>query len=410
MARSIVDEVKPAGPVRVLRIVARLGISGVTQHVILLSVATDARYPTLLVTGSPGPREGDMSSTAVSKGLRLHHIPELGRRIRPFDDLVALWKLWRLCRALRPEIVHTHTAKAGALGRVAAWLAGVPVRVHTFHGHVLTGYFGPVLSRVFRLVERVLAGLTTRIVAISPRQARDLEHYIRLRPDRIRVIPLGLALDRFINSDREACRARFRARLGMTTELIIALVGRLAPIKNHGLALRAFARLTASHPEARLVVVGDGEEAPRLRQTALDLQVSDRVVFTGWSQDLEEVYCGSDIVALTSDNEGTPVCIIEALASGCAVVATGVGGVADVLEDGKLGLMVRAGDEVELAQALSRLAEPGERKRWSGLGRDSVMARYGVDRLAGDVENLYDELLRQAHLTSDTRRAGATAL
>lgn len=409
MSRKAAEVPTPAGPVRVLRIVARLGISGVTQHVILLSAATSVRYPTLVVTGTPGAQEGDMSNVALARGLRLHHVPELGRRIRPFDDLVALWKLWRLCRTLRPEILHTHTAKAGALGRIAGWLAGVPVRVHTFHGHVLTGYFGPVLNRVFRLVERVLAGLTTRIVAISPRQAGDLQHYLRLRPERISVIPLGLDLDRFTSGDRAAHRARFRTRLGMTNELLITLVGRLAPIKNHGLALRAFALLSKAHPEARLVLVGDGEEAPRLRQIALDLQVSDRVVFTGWSQDLEEVYCGSDIVALTSDNEGTPVCIIEALASGCAVVATDVGGVADVLEEGKLGLMVRAGDEVGLAQAFSRLAGSAERDRWSGLGRDSVLARYGVGRLARDVEALYDELLGEARRMSESRGVGPAA-
>src|SRR5260221_3765869 len=136
-----------------MRIVARLGISGVTQHVILLTAATNARYPTLVVTGTPGEQEGDMTNVALARGLRLHHVPELGRRIRPFDDIVALWKLWRLCRTFRPDILHTHTAKAGALGRIAGWLAGVPVRVPTFHGHVLTGYFGPVLNRGFRAID-----------------------------------------------------------------------------------------------------------------------------------------------------------------------------------------------------------------------------------------------------------------
>ncbi len=389
--------------IRLIRTVARLGISGATQHVILLSAGTQAMYPTLLVTGTPDPREGDMSDVALGRGLRLHRIPELGRRIRPFDDLVALWKLWRLCRDLRPEIVHTHTAKAGALGRVAAWLAGVPVRVHTFHGHVLKGYFGPVWNAVFRSIERFLARLTTRIIAISPRQAAELAFYLRVRPDRISVVPLGLALERFSSADPAACRQRFREWMGVTSELIVTLVGRLAPIKNHELALRGFAGLTGVRPDARLVLVGDGDEEPRLRRVADELRIQDKVCFAGWSHDLEAVYYGSDIVALTSHNEGTPVCVIEALACGRAVVATNVGGVADVLEEGKLGLIVPAGNESALVEALVRLADPGERARFAGRGRDLVLSKYSIDRLVRDMEALYSELLAEARGRRNSR-------
>jgi len=382
-------------PVRVVRIIARLNVGGPARHVVLLSAGTQARYPTLLVAGSVQRGEADMSGFARERGVAFLRIPELGRTLHPLNDVVAFWKLWRLCRAARPYIVHTHTAKAGTLGRLAAWLAGVPVRVHTFHGHVFHGYFGRLKTLFVITVERALARITTKFVAISPRQAKDVARYLGLPLDRVGVIPLGLDLDRFLRADAELERRRFREDIGARSDVVVTMVGRLTAIKNHELALRAFARLPHGSPRFLLVLVGGGEEEGRLRRLASQLGLAERVRFLGWRRDLEAVYYGSDIVALTSDNEGTPVCLIEALACGRAVVATNVGGVADVLEEGRHGLLVPPRDEAALARALLTLADGSARERFGMTGRTSIRERYGVQRLVRDVERLYDELVAQ---------------
>jgi len=363
--------------------------------VVLLSAGTQARYPTLLVAGSVQRGEADMSGLARERGVPFFSIPELGRTLHPLNDVVAFWKLWRLCRTARPHIVHTHTAKAGTLGRLAAWLAGVPVRVHTFHGHVFHGYFGRLKTLCFITLERALARITTQVVAISPRQAKDVARYLRLPAERVGVIPLGLDLDRFLTADAELERRRFREDIGARSDVVVTMVGRLTAIKNHELALRAFARLPHESPRFLLVLVGGGEEEGRLRELVAQLGLAERVRFLGWRSDLEAVYYGSDIVALTSDNEGTPVCLIEALACGRAVVATNVGGVADVLEEGRHGLLVPPRDEAALARALLTLADGSARERFGMTGRTSMRERYGVQRLVRDVERLYDELLAQ---------------
>ncbi len=385
-----------------LRAIARLNVGGPAWNAVLLTAGTRARYPTVLAAGATGPHEADMSGLAEAHGVALLRIPGLGREVRPAGDLRALWTLWRLCRSLRPDIVHTHTAKAGTLGRLAAWLAGVPVRVHTFHGHVFRGYFGRWRSALYVAIERLLARITTRIVAISPRQADELRRYLRLGDGRVTVIPLGFDLGRLVRVDVPAARRRFRERLGAGDQVVVTMVGRLTAIKNHALALRAFAAVAATAANVLLVLVGGGEEERPLRALARNLDVSDRVRFAGWWDDLEAVYYGSDVVALSSKNEGTPVCLIEALACGRAVVATDVGGVADVLGEGAYGIIVPAGDEAAFAAALRRVLDPRERARLEGLGRSSVVSRYDVGRLVADVEALYDELLEGS-------RAGAEA-
>jgi len=379
--------------VRVLRVIARLNVGGPAWNAVLLTARTRERYPTLLAVGTTGANEADMSGLAAKHGVIPQQVPGLGRDIRILGDVRALWHLWRLCVRNRPSIVHTHTAKAGMLGRLAAWLARVPVRVHTYHGHVFRGYFGRWETALYIALERALARITTRIVAISPLQAEELRRYLKVRPEKIRVIPLGLDLRRFVDADELAARERFRARIGAGDRVVVTMVGRLTAIKNHALALRALASLGESGSNVLLVLVGGGEEEEGLRASARELGVADRVVFAGWWEDLEAVYYGSDVVALTSDNEGTPVCLIEALACGRPVVATDVGGVADVLEQGKLGLLVPMRDVEALAAALRRLRDPSERKRFIGVGRAAVLARYDVARLVSDIETLYDELL-----------------
>lgn len=384
---------EPAPRIRVVRAIARLNVGGPAWNAVLLTAGTRAHYPTVLAVGVTSPGEADMSALAHEHGIVPTRIPGLGREVRLIGEVRAFWALWRLCRRLRPDIVHTHTAKAGALGRVAAWLAGVPVRVHTFHGHVFRGYFGRLETALYLGIERVLGRITTRIVAISPRQAAELQRYLKVGRERIRVIPLGFDLRRLAEADGKAARARFRERLAAGDRVVVTMVGRLTAIKNHALALRSFAMLAASDERIMLVLVGGGEEELALRALAQKLGIADRVVFAGWSNDLAAVYYGSDVIALTSDNEGTPVCLIEALACGRPVIATDAGGVADVLDEGRLGVLVPVGDVHAFAAGLRGLLDPSQRAEYEGRGRSTVLARYDVARLVADVEALYDELV-----------------
>jgi glycosyltransferase involved in cell wall biosynthesis len=334
-----------------------------------------------------------MTAVAEARGASLYRVPGLGRDLSVLGDVRALWALWRLFRCIRPEIVHTHTAKAGTLGRLAALLAGVPIRLHTFHGHIFRGYFGRWRTVLFLSIEWMLARITTRIVAISARQAEELRRYLGVPADRFVVVELGLDLHRFKVADRNAARERFRAHLGAADRLVVGFVGRLTAIKNHALAVRALATLKDTHPELLFVFVGGGEEEHALKELVRRLGVSDSVQFAGWWDDLEAVYYGSDIIGLTSDNEGTPVCLIEALACGRPVVATDVGGVADVLDNGKLGLLVPPGDVGAFAAAISRMTDPVARERLSTGDTEAVFTRFGVERLIRDIEELYDELI-----------------
>ncbi|MBX6387216.1 MAG: glycosyltransferase, partial [Microbispora sp.] len=334
------------------------------------------------------------------RGVDVVDIPELGRAIRPWDDLMALAKLVRLLRRARPAIVHTHTAKAGVLGRIAAILAGVPIRVHTFHGHVFHGYFGPLTTRLFLAIERRLARRTTCILTVSESQAAELAGRYRLcARERIRVMPLGLDLDRFRAVDRAALRDEFRAEVRAGDDPVVSIIGRLVPIKDHDLFLDAAARLLRRGLAATFVIVGGGPEEARLRERARANDLADRVRFLGWRSDLERIYAGSDVVALTSRNEGTPVCLIEALAAGCAIAATDVGGVRDVLEDGRVGLLVPPGDADAFAGALERLlVDEPLRRPFIERGPASAEQRYTVQRLLHDMAALYDELGAAASL------------
>lgn len=386
------------GRVEVVRVIARLNVGGPAQHVMNLSVGLADRYPTLLVAGQVDAGEAGMNADAEKRGIDLHTIPELGRRVRPWQDVVALVKLVRLLRRVRPRIVHTHTAKAGTLGRIAALVAGVPIRVHTFHGHVFRGYFGSLFTRLVVGIERMLARSTTRIVTISESQASEIVGDFRLcAREKVRVIPLGLDLHRFRADRMEALRGDLRREIGAGDRPILTIVGRLAPIKNQGLFLRMAAALRQAGRSCVFVIVGGGTEERPLKELADSLGIMADVRFLGWRDDLDRIYADSDVVVLTSNNEGTPVCLIEALAAGCAVVATDVGGVRDVLEGGRLGVMTPAGDADALAREVGRLLDdPVARAELRREGPATIPRRFGVDRLLVDVEALYDSLLGRA--------------
>lgn len=395
--------------IRVLRVIARLNVGGPAIHTTLLTRELDPeRFESRLAYGRLGEGEGDMAYLAGGIEDRLVYLPHLQREISPLDDARAFFALVRLMLRERPDVVHTHTAKAGALGRAAALacraLTFRRVRlVHTFHGNVLAGYFGGTKTRVFRQVERALARFTDTVVAISPRQMDELVRLHKVaRPERVRLIRLGFHLAPFF----EVAQDRKPREAGEA--FVAGIVGRLVPIKNHAMFLDAARRFLDKAPDtpARFPVVGGGELLDELRAQARDLGISDAVEFWGWRRDLPAVYAGLSAVVLTSDNEGTPVSLIEAMAASVPVAATDVGGVRDLLGEPEKdppgggfavcgrGLLCRPGDAQGLAAALAWCAGNPEAARDMAVrGRDFVEETYGSARLVRDIGQLYEELV-----------------
>ena len=379
--------------IRVLRLFSRLNIGGPSFHVILLSAGLEERgYETRLVVGREAAREGNLLDLAAARGVACVQMDGLGREIRPFADLRAFVELYRMLRAYRPDIVHTHTAKAGILGRLAARLAGVPIVVHTYHGHVLRGYFGRAKTAFFRLLEQVLSYGSDGIVAVSEAVRDDLASLGVADRERIHVIPLGLELERVSGAlPRGALR---REAAFPETAPLVGIVGRLVPIKDVPTFLRAAALVRSACPEARFAIVGDGEERGRLEGLARELALDGALRFYGWRRDMAEVYGDLDLVVNSSRNEGTPVALIEALAAGRPVIATRVGGNPDVLAEGAHGTLVPAGDPEALARAIvEALASPPAALARAAAGRRQVLAKHSVARLVDDMDRLYRELL-----------------
>jgi lipopolysaccharide/colanic/teichoic acid biosynthesis glycosyltransferase/glycosyltransferase involved in cell wall biosynthesis len=387
----------PTGKIKVVRVIARLNIGGPAIHVTTLTAGLDpSRFESILVTGTENPGEGSLLDAALARGIRPVVIPEIvGEASLKPRDLKALVALYRLMRQERPQIVHTHTAKAGFLGRLAARLAGVPIVLHTYHGHVLHGYYGPMKTRLLRRMERALGRMTDRIIAVSEQVKADLVGYGVVRPEKISVIPLGFDLEPFLNS--AAYRDAFQRELGLGNGArLVGIVGRVFPIKNHRLFLDAAARVAGEEGNARFVVVGDGILRPEMEQHARRLGIADRVIFTGWRHDLPRIYPDLDVLVVSSKNEGTPVSAIEAMASGCPVVATRVGGLPDLIDDGKTGCLVPSEDPAALAAAILRvLRDPDAAHRMGQAARAQVREQFRAERLIGDLEGLYTELLEE---------------
>lgn len=383
------------GRARVVRIIARMNVGGPAIHATLLCRHLDPdRYESHLVFGAEGPSEGNYLDMLGVRLDRAHSLPALGREISPWRDARALAELTRVLRRLRPHIVHTHTAKAGLVGRVAAWRAGVPVVVHTFHGHVFEGYFSPVTTAALVRIERVLARRTTRLLTVSDEVRRQILDRGIGRPDRFDVVRLGLDLSPFVHSHRR--RGELRRELGLPSEAeTVGIVARLVPIKAHEVFLDAAGRLAADRPRAVFLVVGDGERRAELEAAARARGLGSRVRFLGWRNDLDRVYADLDVVMLTSMNEGSPVALIEAMAAGRPVVATRAGGVEELV--GEAGLLAAIGDAEALARHAATLLD--DRARAGALGqraRARVVPAYSHERLVADVDRLYARLLADA--------------
>jgi glycosyltransferase involved in cell wall biosynthesis len=382
--------------IRVARIIARLNVGGPAIHVCNLTSRLPAPFVTRLYVGAVGPGEEEMGNVDEQAGGAPVRVPGLGRAIRPVDAS-ALWTLIRELRRFRPHIVHTHTAKAGALGRLAARAAGVPVLVHTFHGHVFDGYFHPLVTRAFLTIERALARVTDAIITLSPRQKSDIVERYRVAPSpKVHVVALGFDFRRF--DDLTDWRGELRRELGLAPGVaLVASIGRLTAIKDHALLFRAFHLVRR---DANLVVVGGGEEHARLRDLASRLGIRDRVHFLGFRADIDRILADARVVALTSLNEGTPVAVIEALAAGCLPVSTAVGGVEDVLEGGRWGTLVRSRDPADFAAAIEAALDDAPRMPDYELAarKGYARARFGVKRLVDDHVALYRRLLADRSL------------
>jgi glycosyltransferase involved in cell wall biosynthesis len=387
---------------RVLRVITRMNIGGPAHHVSILSGRLNRdRFSTLLVHGRTAASEGSFEQLAEREGCAGEVVAGLGPELRPLRDLRALFGLMGVMYRFRPHIVHTHMAKAGFLGRLAAVFGPGPrpIIVHTYHGHVLERYFGRWTSAVYRFLERRLAAVSDCLIGVSRATVDDL---VRLRVaarERFRVIPIGLDLERFRRPDADAAAALRRECGAGEKDALAAYVGRLVQIKRVDLVLRAVAEARRHGAPVRLVVAGDGESRQELEGLADQLRLGDVVTFLGYVLDPSGVAAAADLAILASDNEGTPVALIEAAAAGRPAIATAVGGVPEVVVPGT-GVLVPRGDYAALAKALVNCAgNPHLRRTMGARAREHVLEHFSVQRLLNDVEELYERLLvdRAAH-------------
>ena len=391
---------------RVLRILNRLIIGGPSKNAVYLSRYMQPDFETLLVIGGKEDHEQDADFLATANNIEPRCIPEMKRPISPHQDWLAYNKLKKLIKEYKPDIVHTHAAKSGALGRLAAKHANVPVIVHTFHGHVFHSYFNSLKTNFFIRTERYLAGFSDAIVAISDVQKKELSGDFRIAsPDKFRVIPLGLDLDSF-TIDQERKRNQFRSEFGLDDETVaIGIIGRLVPVKNHSLFLKGLKYvLNNTSVKVRAFIIGDGESRKGIEQMANNLEIKFSkhtdakhfypLVLTSWRTDVDAICAGLDIIALTSLNEGTPVSLIEAQAAGKPIVSTRVGGIADVVMENQTALLSEITDEEAFSKNLLQLVnDEALRQKFSNAGRDYVLGRFSYHRLVKDMGGLYHNIL-----------------
>jgi len=381
--------------IKILRIIARLNVGGpAIQAISLNRELNNDEFESTLVYGTVSEGEEDITKfpgMQVERGILL---PGLGRELHPLKDISTLLALIRIIRRERPDIIHTHTAKAGAVGRVAGVLCGVPILIHTFHGHVFHGYFSPMKTSVFKFIEKILAAFTTRIITISPAQKEEIQSLLGLSEKKFAVIPLGFNLDKF-EKCKELSSGEFRKAINAGPEdVVIAIVGRIVPIKNHALFLKVARLLLEKHNNLRFAIVGGGELQEQIEALARQLGISDRVVFAGWWSEIEKVYADTDITVLTSDNEGTPVCLIESLSAGVPVVSTDVGGVRDVVKDGETGFLVPKGAAAAFAAAVEILiSDLSLRIVMGNTGNEVVLKYYSHEKLFSNINHLYKRLI-----------------
>lgn len=387
-----------AGPLSIVHVIARLNVGGAALHVLQLAHEQSRRgHDVIVVAGTLAAGEKSMEYVADELEVVLWKLPVLQRELSLRADAAAIIALRKLIRERRPHVLHTHTAKAGATGRLAALTsrdARPPAVVHTYHGHVLSGYFNRRWEHVFRRIERLLAHATGTLVAVSNEVRDDLVGFGIARAGRFAVVPYGFALPVWSEADDES-RVRIRAELSLSDETFaIGWAGRFTAIKRPLDLVRTLRELRDQGVDATLVLVGDGEARPQTEALARELGVSDDCRFVGFQRQIREWYAAVDASLLTSANEGTPVVAIESLAAGRPVVATRAGGTGTVVIDGESGYLRPIGDVAGLAGQLAVLArDPALRERLGRQGSEDVRSRFTIDRMTDDLDAVYRRLL-----------------
>ena len=394
------------GNIRVIHIITRLDMGGSAQEALLTVLTLDPKFHKLiLIKGSTS--ESAMTSAELQKvnqqlaaacdrGVEIINLPSLVRRISPWNDFKTLILLWSLIRRHKPHIVHTHTSKAGALGRLAAWLARVPAIIHKPHGHVFYGHFGPRVSRLFLLVERLLSRITDHVVALTPMEVRDHLSLKVLTADKISIIHSGVKLNSYHTSAKK--RQQRRKELGISPDsLVVGYVGWLIPIKGVIYLVKAMAEVAQRYPKSLLLLVGQGdergEEETNLRESVESLGLEARVRFLGWRSDVNEVMSCFDVFVLPSLNEGMGRVLVEAMSAGLPIVASRVGGIPDLVKHGKNGLLVPPANAGALEQAISDLLSDKPRRKQMGKTGKRMCRPYSVEAMVEKIGNLYLRLL-----------------
>ncbi len=377
---------------KVIHIQSRLCIGGPVVNTELLSrLSPDQKYKSIIIGGKVEASEVSVISELIVKGLDVRIVQSMRRVTNPLNDIKAIIEIYKLIKKEKPDIVCTHTAKAGTVGRIAGIFARVPLVFHTFHGHTFHSYFPRYLTAFFLFIERLLARFTTKIIAISPSQKHELVDIYRVAPEnKFVVIRLGLELSSFYNI---VPNGYLKKELNLPLDApLLGIIGRLAPIKNMNMALRVLSLL--QYKNVHLIIVGDGDERPLLEQHAMHLGINDKVHFWGWETDITKIYSGIDMLLLTSKNEGTPVTIIEAMASGVPVVATRVGGVPDIISHQESGYLCQVDNDKEMAEQIMFLLDnPSKTQQICNQARQSVGKMYNAQRLVRDIDRLYSHYL-----------------
>ncbi len=377
---------------KVLRIITRLNIGGPSVHTILLSEGLSKEgFKTYLVVGNEGDNEGSLRNEALKRNINLIFIPELQRGISVIMDIVAFFKLIKIIRKIRPDIIHTHMAKAGMIGRLCAWLCGVDIIIHTFHGHVLHSYFGKIKTLFFIFIERLLSLISTRIITLTENQKDEILKFGIGNKDKVVVIPLGLSLEKFYNMPEK--RGLLRKELGISDKPLVGTIARLVPIKDIGTFLEAARIVKEEIKDCTFVIAGDGELREELEKKVINLGIQKGVFFLGFRDDLDIIYADLDCFVLSSLNEGLPVAIIEAQASGIPVVATDVGGVS-ILVSPEVGILVPPRNANSLAKGIMNILLNKDMAKSMGEAARESSKKYTSKRLIGDIEGLYKNLAK----------------
>lgn len=386
--------------VKVLRIINRFNIGGPTYNATFLTAFLGDDFETLLVGGLPDVGEQDSLYIPELYGVKPRLIKEMVREPNLKSDRAAYKMLKEIIQEFKPDIVHTHASKAGALGRKAAKACGVPIIVHTFHGHVFHSYFGKTKTLIFKSIERRLAKQTDAIISISEIQKNELAHQHKVcNEDKIRVVPLGFDLEPF-HEKRRLKRAEVRLNFNIKEdEIAIGIIGRLAPIKNHDYFFDVIESiLEKTTKQIKCFIVGDGPERKNVeaRVETINNKYGEKIVMTSWIRDIGTFNAALDIICLTSKNEGTPVSLIEAQAAGIPVVSTDVGGVRDVVKDEITGYVIAAGDiKLFTDRLLSLIENEKKREKMSQNGWNFVKEEFHYQKLVANTRQLYFELLEK---------------